>query len=84
MLAASLSVSVLAQEKFEQGKPGDSNYRYLDEYKALKRVHQHFEVSQLQTRCWYYCSRLSQQGRDQKLAQQELHRDRSRQRHENG
>lgn len=36
MLAASLSVSVLAQEKFEQGKPGDSNYRYLDEYKALK------------------------------------------------
>ena len=36
MLAASLSVSAMAQEKFEQGKPGDSNYRYLDEYKALK------------------------------------------------
>ena len=36
MLAASLSVSAMAQEKFEQGKPDDSNYRYLDEYKALK------------------------------------------------
>ena len=36
MLAASLSVSAMAQEKFEQGKPGDSNYRYLDGYKALK------------------------------------------------
>ena len=36
VLAASLSVSAMAQEKFEQGKPGDSNYRYLDEYKALK------------------------------------------------
>ena len=36
MLAASLSVSAMAQEKFELGKPGDSNYRYLDEYKALK------------------------------------------------
>ena len=29
-------MSALAQEKFELGKPGDDNYRYLDEYKALK------------------------------------------------
>jgi len=36
ILAASLSVPTLAQEKFELGKPGDSNYRYLDEYQALK------------------------------------------------
>ena len=36
MLAASLSTSALAQEKFELGKPNDDNYRYLDEYKALK------------------------------------------------
>ncbi len=33
---ACLSVSTLAQEKFEQGKPNDDNYRYLDEYQALK------------------------------------------------
>ena len=26
----------MAQEKFELGKPNDDNYRYLDEYKALK------------------------------------------------
>ena len=26
----------MAQEKYEQGKPNDDNYRYLDEYKALK------------------------------------------------
>ena len=36
LLTASLSMSALAQEKFELGKPGDDNYRYLDEYKALK------------------------------------------------
>ena len=36
MLAASLSTSAMAQEKFELGKPNDDNYRYLDEYKALK------------------------------------------------
>ena len=36
MLAASMSTSALAQEKFELGKPNDDNYRYLDEYKALK------------------------------------------------
>ena len=36
LLAAGLSVSAMAQEKFEQGKPGNDNYRYLDDYKALK------------------------------------------------
>ena len=36
MLAACLSVSAMAQEKFELGKPNDNNYRYLDEYQALK------------------------------------------------
>ena len=36
LFAASLSTLVLAQEKFELGKPNDDNYRYLDEYKALK------------------------------------------------
>ena len=35
-LAAGLSVSAMAQEKFELGKPGNDNYRYLDDYKALK------------------------------------------------
>ena len=36
MLAASLSVLAMAQEKFELGKPNDNNYRYLDDYRALK------------------------------------------------
>ena len=38
VLAASLMTPAMAQtkEKFEQGKPNDDNYRYLDEYKALK------------------------------------------------
>ena len=36
MLAASLLTPAVAQEKFELGKPNDDNYRYLDEYKALK------------------------------------------------
>ena len=36
MLTASLSTWAMAQEKFELGKPNDSNYRYLDEYQALK------------------------------------------------
>lgn len=36
VLAASLTTAVAAQEKFEQGKPNNSNYRYLDEYHALK------------------------------------------------
>ena len=35
-LAVSLSISAFAQEKFELGKPNDDNYRYLDEYQALK------------------------------------------------
>ncbi|MBR4920580.1 MAG: endo-1,4-beta-xylanase [Prevotella sp.] len=36
MLIACLSASAMAQEKFELGKPGDDNYRYLDKYQALK------------------------------------------------
>ena len=36
MLTAGLSVSAMAQQKFEVGKPNNDNYRYLDEYKALK------------------------------------------------
>ena len=36
VLVANLAVSAMAQEKFEQGKPNDDNYRYLDEYKGLK------------------------------------------------
>jgi GH35 family endo-1,4-beta-xylanase len=36
MLFAGLSASAMAQEKFEQGKPGNDGYRYLDEYQALK------------------------------------------------
>ena len=36
LLAISLSSSVMAQENFELGKPDNDNYRYLDEYKALK------------------------------------------------
>ena len=36
LLSAGLSISAMAQEKYEQGKPNDDNYRYLDEYKALK------------------------------------------------
>ena len=36
VLAASLSTAVAAQEKFELGKPNNSNYRYLDNYQALK------------------------------------------------
>ncbi len=36
MLATSLSTSAMAQEKFELGKPNNDNYRYLDQYKALK------------------------------------------------
>ena len=29
-------MSAMAQEKFELGKPNDNNYRYLDQYQALK------------------------------------------------
>ena len=36
MLVACLSAPAMAQEKFELGKPNDANYRYLDEYLALK------------------------------------------------
>ena len=36
VLAASLLTPTMAQEQFEQGKPNDANYRYLDEYRALK------------------------------------------------
>lgn len=36
LTAACLSTSAAAQENYELGKPGDDNYRYLDEYKALK------------------------------------------------
>ncbi len=36
LFAACLSASAMAQEKFELGKPNDDNYRYLDEYHALK------------------------------------------------
>ena len=35
-LAFCLSLTSMAQEKFELGKPNDDNYRYLDEYAALK------------------------------------------------
>ena len=41
MYAASLATTALAQEKFELGKPNDDNYRYLDEYKALKEYIDH-------------------------------------------
>ncbi len=36
LITAILSISAIAQEKFELGKPNDSNYRYLDDYQALK------------------------------------------------
>ena len=36
IFAACLSASAVAQEKFELGKPNDDNYRYLDDYLALK------------------------------------------------
>jgi len=36
LLTASLSVMAVAQEKFELGKPNNDDYRYLDEYLALK------------------------------------------------
>ena len=41
LFAASLATTALAQEKFELGKPNDDNYRYLDEYKALKEYIDH-------------------------------------------
>ena len=36
LLAASLSVTAMAQQTFELGKPNNDAYRYLDEYQALK------------------------------------------------
>ena len=36
LIATCMSTSVMAQEKFELGKPDKDDYRYLDEYKALK------------------------------------------------
>ncbi|MCR4853277.1 MAG: endo-1,4-beta-xylanase [Prevotella sp.] len=36
LLTAAFSISAMAQENYELGKPNDDNYRYLDEYKALK------------------------------------------------
>ncbi|MBQ8158581.1 MAG: endo-1,4-beta-xylanase [Prevotella sp.] len=36
LFTASMSVTTMAQEKFELGKPNNANYRYLDEYRALK------------------------------------------------
>ena len=36
LLTAALSTSAMAQEIFELGKPNNSDYRYLDEYHALK------------------------------------------------
>ncbi len=36
LIAACVSTTTLAQENFELGKPDNDNYRYLDEYKALK------------------------------------------------
>ena len=36
MLTAGLSIPAMAQQKFELGKPNNDNYRYLDEYHALK------------------------------------------------
>ena len=36
LIAASLSTLTMAQEKFELGKPNNDDYRYLDEYLALK------------------------------------------------
>ena len=35
-LATSLALSAVAQEKFEQGRPNNTNYRYLNDYQALK------------------------------------------------
>ncbi len=41
VLAAGLSTTAVAQEKFELGKPNDDNYRYLDNYQALKNYINH-------------------------------------------
>ena len=41
LLATGLLAPALAQEKFEKGKPNNDNYRYLDDYKALKEYINH-------------------------------------------
>ena len=37
ILVVSLSMTAMAQEKYEKGKPNDDNYRYLDNYLGLKK-----------------------------------------------
>ena len=41
LLLASLSITAMAQQKFELGKPNNEAYRYLDNYKALKEYVNH-------------------------------------------
>ena len=41
LLLASLSITAMAQQKFELGKPNNEAYRYLDNYKALKEYVDH-------------------------------------------
>ena len=36
LFAANLSLTAIAQERFQLGQPNNDNYRYLDDYKALK------------------------------------------------
>ena len=36
IISLGLALPAVAQQKFELGKPGDDNYRYLDEYEDLK------------------------------------------------
>ncbi|MCK8623390.1 endo-1,4-beta-xylanase [Prevotella sp. E13-27] len=41
LFVAGLMTSAVAQSKFELGKPNDDNYRYLDDYLALKEYINH-------------------------------------------
>ena len=41
LILASLSITAMAQQKFELGKPNNDAYRYLDNYKALKEYIDH-------------------------------------------
>ena len=36
IISLGLALPAVAQQKFELGKPGDDNYRYLNEYEDLK------------------------------------------------
>ena len=36
LIAACLSVTVMAQDNYKLGKPNNDNYRYLDSYENLK------------------------------------------------